>query len=281
VEDQFLLYRDLPIEAVPTRGKVNAVFKTWFDLAGRFPLQANDPAEARARLTAEADAAREFTAGSTVAAPAPVAMGEPGDEYPMPWSIQTWLPGHDATVENPGDSAEFAHDIAALIASLRMADTRGRRFNGSGRGGHLRAHDDWLHLCFVRSHGLLDVPRLRGIWTTLRTLPRRDDEAMCHGDLTPPNVLLRQGRLVGVLDSGSFGPADPALDLVAAWHLLGDNHRDTVRTSAGRSDVQWLRGAAWAFEQAMGLVWYYADSNPEMSRWGRRTLDRIIRASAE
>jgi hypothetical protein len=26
----------------------------------------------------------------------------------------------------------------------------------------------------------------------------------------------------------------------------------------------------------MGLVWYYADSNPVMSRIGRRTLDRIM-----
>ena len=25
----------------------------------------------------------------------------------------------------------------------------------------------------------------------------------------------------------------------------------------------------------MGLVWYYADSNPAMSRMGRRTLERI------
>jgi hypothetical protein len=25
----------------------------------------------------------------------------------------------------------------------------------------------------------------------------------------------------------------------------------------------------------MGLVWYYADSNPAMSRTGRRTLERI------
>ena len=38
---------------------------------------------------------------------------------------------------------------------------------------------------------------------------------------------------------------------------------------------EWERGKAWAFEQAMGLVWYYADSNPAMSRMGRRTLERI------
>jgi hypothetical protein len=33
-----------------------------------------------------------------------------------------------------------------------------------------------------------------------------------------------------------------------------------------------MRGAAWAFEQALGAVWYYADSNPVMSEMGRRTL---------
>ena len=26
----------------------------------------------------------------------------------------------------------------------------------------------------------------------------------------------------------------------------------------------------------MGLVWYYAESNPAMSRTGRRTLERIM-----
>ena len=45
---------------------------------------------------------------------------------------------------------------------------------------------------------------------------------MSHGDLIPGNVLVSGGRLAGVLDVGGVGPADPALDLVAAWHLLED-----------------------------------------------------------
>ena len=40
-------------------------------------------------------------------------------------------------------------------------------------------------------------------------------------------------------------------------------------------DLEWERGKAWAFQQAMELVWYYADSNPAMSWTGRRTLARI------
>jgi aminoglycoside phosphotransferase (APT) family kinase protein len=83
------------------------------------------------------------------------------------------------------------------------------------------------------------------------------------------------GRLAGILDVGGFGPADPALDLVGAWHLLDAAPRRVLRTALGCTDLEWERGRAWAFEQAMGAVWYYRESNPAMSRMGRRTLDRI------
>jgi len=38
---------------------------------------------------------------------------------------------------------------------------------------------------------------------------------------------------------------------------------------------EWLETEAWAFEQALGLVWYYAETNAAMSQMGRRTLERI------
>jgi aminoglycoside phosphotransferase (APT) family kinase protein len=98
---------------------------------------------------------------------------------------------------------------------------------------------------------------------------------MSHGDLIPGNVLVAGGRLAGILDVGGLGPADPALDLVAAWHLLEAGPRQALRDDLRCGDLEWERGQAWAFEQAMGLVWYYADSNPAMSRMGRRTLERI------
>lgn len=278
LDAQFPQLQGASIEEVHTTGTVNAIFRIGPDLAARFPLTAQDPDDALNWLRAEADASRELAEASTVPTTEPVALGEPGDGYPMPWSIQTWLPGYDATVEDPADSMDFAHDLASLIATLRGVDTRGRRFEGAGRGGHLPDHDEWLERCFRESERLLYVPRMRSMWADLKRLPEPDADAMCHGDLTPPNVLVAEGRLVGVLDGGGFGPADPALDLVAAWQLMEEAQRDTLRTTLGCSDVQWLRGTAWAFQQAMGLVWYYVDSNPSLSRWGLRTLDRIVRA---
>jgi len=99
---------------------------------------------------------------------------------------------------------------------------------------------------------------------------------MSHRDLIPANLLVHDERLVGVLDAGSFGPADSALDLVAAWHLLDRDRREIVRGHLGSGKVEWVRGAAWAFQQAMGLVWYYERTNPSMSALGRNTLSRLL-----
>jgi hypothetical protein len=48
--------------------------------------------------------------------------------------------------------------------------------------------------------------------------------------------------------------------------------RDDLRCE----DLDWERGKAWAFEQSMGTIWYYVDSNPAMSQMGQRTLRRIM-----
>jgi aminoglycoside phosphotransferase (APT) family kinase protein len=111
----------------------------------------------------------------------------------------------------------------------------------------------------------------------MRELPRGPAaDVMSHGDLIPGNVLVSGGRLAGVLDVGGLGPADPALDLVGAWHLLEAGPRQVLRDDLGPADLEWERGRAWAFQQAMGAVWYYVDGNPPMSRMGRRTLERVL-----
>ena len=277
IDDQFPAWRGLAVRRVAAQGTVNAVFGVGEHLAARFPLQPGDVEATRRRLRAEAEATGELVGATRFPTPEPVALGEPGPGYPLPWSVQTWIPGVVATDDDPGASVAFAHDLAEFITEVRAIDTRGRSFRGEGRGGDLPSHDVWMETCFGKSSQLLDVARLRRIWTVMRDLPRGDTaDVMTHGDLVPGNVLVSGGRLAGVLDTGGLGPADPALDLVAAWHLLEAGPRRALRESLGCDDLSWRRGQAWAFEQAMGAVWYYRDSNPAMSRMGRRTLARIV-----
>lgn len=276
VRDQFPEWAELTITPVESEGTVNAIFRAGDSLAARFPLQPGDPDEVRQWLRAEADAARELADHTGTPIPEPVAIGEPGAGYPLPWSVYTWVPGSTASHEDVSSSRDFALDLAVFIGEVRAIDVGGRGFSGKGRGGDLRSHDGWMEECFERSEQLLDVRRLRRVWEGLRQLPRESPDRMTHGDLTPGNVLVAHGRLAGVLDVGGFGPADPAVDLVAAWHLLNADPRRILREALGCDALEWERGKAWAFEQAMGAVWYYLDTNPAMSRMGQRTLRRIL-----
>jgi aminoglycoside phosphotransferase (APT) family kinase protein len=277
VDAQFPRWRQLPLRRIELLGTVNAIFRIGDRLAARFPLQGDDVESMRRWLEAEAEVARELLGRTRFPTPEPVALGEPGAGYPLPWSVQTWLPGAVARDEDPGDSVAFARDLAEFIRGVRAIDTRGRTHRGQGRGGDLRFHDEWMETCLQNSEQLMDVGRLRRLWGRLRDLPRGTaPDVMNHGDLIPGNVLVSHGRLAGILDVGSLGAADPALDLVAAWHLLEAEPRRALREELGCGDLEWERGKAWAFEQAMGALWYYRGSNPPMSRMGRRTLERIL-----
>jgi aminoglycoside phosphotransferase (APT) family kinase protein len=273
---QFPRWRDEPVTALTTDATVNSIFRVGSALSARFPLRAGDPDSTRAGLEAEASAARELAEHSSIPTPIPVAIGAPGEGYPLAWSVQTWLPGQVATPAGTADSPAFALDLAGFIGGLRRVDTQGRTFHRGGRGGNLRDQDDWMETCFRDNVGLVDVPAARRLWTELRDLPRISPDVLSHRDLTPPNLLVAGDRLVGILDGGGFGPADPALDLVAGWHLLDTERRAILREALGSDENEWQRGRAWAFAQAMGLPRYYQQSNPGMSRLGRSTLARVL-----
>jgi aminoglycoside phosphotransferase (APT) family kinase protein len=243
VDQQFPEWRSLPVRSFTAQGTVNALFRIGDRFAARFPLESAEFEPARCWLESEAEAARELAGRTRFPTPEPVALGEPGAGYPLAWSVQTWLPGSVADEADPGESDAFARDLADLIGDLRAIDTRGRTFAGAGRGGDLQSHDAWMETFFSHSEHLLDVPRLRRIWAALRDLPRGEAaDVMAHGDLIPGNVLVSAGRLAGILDVGGFGPADPSLDLVSAWHLLEAGPRQVLLDRLGCDDLEWQRG---------------------------------------
>ncbi|WP_438829059.1 phosphotransferase [Streptomyces hintoniae] len=265
---QFPEWRDLPVRGVTGAGTANAVFRVGDRLAARFPLEPADVESTRHRLEAEADAARALVDGTRFATPEPIALGGPGAGYPLPWSVQTWLPGNVAADDDPGASFAFAGDLADLIEDLRAIDTQGRTFTGSGRGGDLRSHDAWMETCLRNSERLLDVPRLRRLWSALRELPRGTaDDVTTHGDLIPGNLLVADGRLTGVLDVGGAGPADPSLDLVGAWSPGPPTPPSTssARGTCWRPGRARRSATAWAATTSHGSG---AGRGPSSRRWG-------------
>ncbi|GAB4097054.1 aminoglycoside phosphotransferase family protein [Brachybacterium horti] len=270
---------DAEIHLLTGAGTTSHVVRVGEELVARFPLIGEDPRAVRAALGREHAAMAELAGAIPVPAPRPLMIGRGGHGYPLPWSLQTWVPGEIATPTGAAGSVPLALDLAQLLKALRAVPTRGRTFSGTGRGGDLRAHDAWIAECLARSEHLLPVPELSRAWERWRELPREDVDVMSHQDLIPANLLLDGGaapRLAGVLDSGGFGPADPALDLVVAWHLLDAGPRALLREHLRVPELTWRRGEAWAFAQAIGLVWYYERTSPAMAELGRSTLVRLL-----
>lgn len=275
---QFPRWAHLEVTPVGGAGTVNTIYRIGDTLTARFPKRRTAPAAAHRAIREEAAALTEFERVCPVSAPRPVALGHPAAEYPMPWLVQTWVPGDVATPTSVADSASIAFDLADLIHTLRRTPVNGRRFRGRGRGGNLRDHDTWVSHCLTQVTPLMDPRPLQQLWHHFRFLPPSRPHLMTHSDLTPFNLLVDGEQLCGVLDAGWFGPADPALDLVCGWHLLDHPARTVFRGALQPSPVEWARGAAWAFAQAIGLVWYYRTTNPAMAALGETTLHRLLTA---
>lgn len=91
LQEQFPQFADLPVRPVSSAGTVNALFRLGEELVARLRLQPSE--DAAEQVQQEAEAARRLLAVSPVPTPVPVAIGQPGAGYPMPWQIYQWLPG--------------------------------------------------------------------------------------------------------------------------------------------------------------------------------------------
>lgn len=279
IQTQFPAWSDFKVRAVPSHGTVNALFRIGDTFVARFPLQPGDPARVRQELEDEADAARRLHAISPYPTPQPIALGEPGDGYPLPWSVYTWLDGTTAYDADVARSVDFAEDLARFVLALRAKPTEGRVFTGSWRGGVLTSQDEYVADGLERSRGMIDVDALARLWASLRETPRSEPDVWTHRDLMPGNLLAADGRLAGVIDVGTFTVSDPAMDLQPAWNLLDPVARAAFRTAIGSGDAEWARGMGWSFAQAIGCLWYYVETNPVMSRTAHHTLTALLTAA--
>jgi aminoglycoside phosphotransferase (APT) family kinase protein len=282
IHAEFPQWRELEVRPLASGGTVNRIFRLGDELSARFPrVIANEQGAEFAFLQEEVDTAQELRGATHFPIPEQVAIGHPTPDYPGHWAVHTWLEGTSAAEADLSGSSAFAKEIVRFVLDVRAIPVRGRSFRGGGRGGDLKFAEEWMETCFNESEELLDVKRLRRYWSEARELPQTAPDTMTHGDLIATNLLVDDHSLVGVLDIGGLGPADPALDLMGLWSLFDDDRRKLVRRELNCTDLEWWRGQAWAFQQAMGAVWYYITTNPTMAELARRALQNISEAGHE
>jgi aminoglycoside phosphotransferase (APT) family kinase protein len=90
---------------------------------------------------------------------------------------------------------------------------------------------------------MIDTKAVTAIWEKSLRAPKWSKPSVwIHGDLSPGNLLLKDGRLSGVIDFGNLGIGDPACDLIIAWNLLPAHMREDFRSGMEVDEATWERG---------------------------------------
>ena len=255
----------LPVRPIRAVGTVNRVFRLGEALAVRLP-----------RLAAGGeDTAREAAVVPIVARALPVAVPEqvllgsasPG-LFPAAWSIVRWIDG------DPAEAGSIpVEQLADVIAALRAIDPA-----ELPRAGRATAEvADPVVRTSIAALQRVDRTAVSAAWDGALRAPRWDGVRVAvHADLLPPNLLVRDGRLVGVLDWGGAGAGDPANDLVPAWSCLRGPDRARFRARLAPHDGTWARARGVALAQAVVAIPYYERTNPAFAALCRSTLTEVL-----
>jgi aminoglycoside phosphotransferase (APT) family kinase protein len=272
VAEQFPEWADLDIEPVQSGGTVNAIFRLGTSMSLRLPLTASGVTS----LEHETRWLPVLQPQLPIQVPTPLAMGRPAGTYPFPWSVHTWIEGEPASKEPPPDLSRAARDLGGFASALQAIDpTKGPA--NMHRAMPLITADGPTRAAIAAAGAAIDASAVTSAWERALEAPAWElDPVWVHGDLWSSNLLVREGRLVGVIDFGNVGTGDPAIDTLPAWSLFDDESRIAFRASSGADDATWERGKGWAISMAALAIPYYLDSNPAIVSNAGRMLAAVL-----
>ena len=190
--------------------------------------------------------------------------------YPWFWSVHTWLDGELPASPLPAD------DVAAFVLALRRIDPTDGPEPAGGRGKPLARRDRWVREALAH----VDAPGAVELWEEAMVAPEWEANRRCGSTAisTARNVLARDGRLAAVLDWGSVGIGDPAVDVQVAWKLVSTRGaRSLPRGCSMWTMRHWLRAQGWCVSQALIALGYYTpENNPAIHAEATRWLAEVL-----
>lgn len=208
--------------------------------------------------------------------PRPERVGTPSAAYPWPWSLVPYLPGEPASSAPDTDGEAAAVALGGFLRALHVpapADAPVNRVRGHWVG----EREDSFRANLAAASGQVDEAVVLRVWAEAVAAPRYAGPPLwLHGDLHPANILVRDGKVSGVIDWGDITSGDPATDLSVAWSLLPLSCHETFWASYGGADSALrARARGWALRLALVFLAFSAD-NPAMLAIGHRTLPRVL-----
>ena len=251
---QFPQWADLSLTLVEPSGTDHTIYRLGDALAVRMPIRP----KVTGQVLREATSLPFLAPQVPFELPTPVALGEPGEDYPWHWSIVSWIEGERATSENM-QLPDAAVDLARFVKALHACDPTGGHEPGEAtalRGMPITIWRGRIEPWIEKLDGFYDAADAVAVLNEALDAPAWDQPPVwLHGDLTG-NLICRDGRLVGAIDSG-YAVGDPACDLMPGWILFRGAARRAFFDEVGLDDATILRARGWTIAPALiGLSYY-------------------------
>lgn len=143
--------------------------------------------------------------------------GVPGEGYPWPWAVVTWLTGTDAAASPLLASA--GPELGRALAQVHVPAPPDAPFNAeqsiplAQREPGLLASLDRIAATAPARGERLDRERALDIWQSARAATGDAPRCWIHADLHPFNLVSRDGAFGGLVDWADIAAGDPATDL--------------------------------------------------------------------
>lgn len=274
IDSQFPEWRNLDIRPVDKSGHDNRTYRLGSEMTVRLPSHERYAPAVEKEWTW----LPIFKPLLSLSIPVPIAKGEPTDDYPLPWSINRWIDGDTVTHANIRNLNEFAEDLAGFLKELEAIDASGgipAGVQNFHRGGNLAVYDDETRSVIETLSGQYDRKLLTEIWELALETRYQSVPLWLHGDVAVGNLLVKDGRLSGVIDFGTMGVGDPSSDLVMAWNFFDDTSREIFLNGMNFAEDTVNRARGWALWKAL-ITCAWNEKGSEASNWGKHVIDTII-----
>ena len=276
VRDQFPQWADLPVRPVEVDGNDNTSFRLGDDLLVRLP------SHERYVLGVEKEHRwlPVLAPCLPLPIPAPVATGRPvAGVFPRIWSVYEWIEGEVAGADPPADRVTFARDVAGFLGALYAIDATDGPAAGEQsfwRGAALTRYDRQTRKAVADLGEAVDAAAVLEVWDAALAAPFVGTPVWVHGDVAENNLLVRDGRLCGVIDFGTSAVGDPSCDTVLAWTFLAGESRAAFRATLPVDDATWVRGRGWAIWKALITLAWNRDPSSAFTRQCERVVADVV-----
>lgn len=275
VEEQFPKWARLSIRPVARGGWDNRMFRLGDEMVVRLP---SGPAYSSS-IEREQRWLPYLAPQLPVSIPEPIAIGEPVADYPWSWSIYRWIVGDALHDTEDIDLVALARALGEFVSALQSIDADDGPTPGPQnfyRGGWLGVYAEQTAHAIGSLGDQVDVDAVRKVWQRAMESGWEGKPRWVHGDISAGNLLVRDGKLCGVIDFGQLSVGDPACDLAIAWTVFAGESREEFREAVALDSEIWARGRGWALWKALIVAAVLVRSTSVESERCWRTISEVL-----